>query len=205
MRESFTRLRPLFIRAAGAFAVLAALLGIGAAVLFFDRDEPGSSQAVTGRATHTVPVSEFTPAEKRIVGLLPPGYVAGACTRATDAFANAVASLDCTQNANSDTPTYARFTLYRDLDALTGDFETTAKGMVLSPCPGGSISPTPGTWTSGSNTDQTSGRVVCGSVQDRANIAWTRDAQLLLSTVNGGPDLNTLYQWWQRFGTRLQD
>jgi len=204
MRESVTRLRPLLVRGAGACAAVAVLLGIGAAVLFFDRDEPGSSKAVTGLATHTVPVSEFTPAEKQIVGLLPPGYVAGACTRATDAFANAVASLDCTQNANSDTPTYARFTLYKDLDALTGDFQTTARGMVLSPCPGGSVSPAPGTWTSGSNTDRISGWVVCGSVQDRANIAWTRDAQLLLSTVNGGPDLNALYQWWQQYGTRLQ-
>ncbi len=204
MRESVTRLRPLLVRAGVASAVLAVLLGIGAAVLFFDRDEPGSSQAVTGLATHTVPVSEFTPAEKQIVGLLPTGYVAGACTRATDAFANAVASLDCTQNANSDTPTYARFTLYNDLDALTGDFQTTARGMVLSPCPGGSVSPAPGTWTSGSNTDPIGGKVVCGSVADRANIAWTRDAQLLLSTINGGPDLSTLYQWWQRYGTQLQ-
>ena len=204
MRELVTRLRPLLVRAAGAFAVLAVLLGIGAAVLFFDRDEPGSSPAVTGLATHTVPVSEFTPAEKQIVGLLPPGYVASACTRATDAFSNAVGSLDCTQNATSDTPTYARFTLYKDLDALNGDFETTAKGMVLSPCPGGGVSPAPGTWTSGSNTDPTSGRVVCGTVEDRVNVAWTRETQLLLSTVNGGPDLNTLYQWWQRYGTRLQ-
>ena len=73
MRESVTRLRPLLVRAGVASAVLAVLLGIGAAVLFFDRDEPGSSQAVTGLATHTVPVSEFTPAEKQIVGLLPPG------------------------------------------------------------------------------------------------------------------------------------
>jgi hypothetical protein len=39
------------------------------------------------------------------------------------------------------------------------------------------------------------GKVVCGSVADHANIAWTRDAQLLLATVNGGPDLNSLYQW----------
>jgi hypothetical protein len=203
MREWVTRQGPWLVRVGGAFAVLATLLGIGAAVVFFDRDEPGQ-QTVKGLATHTVPVSEFTPEEKQIVGLLPPGYVAGACTRATAAFANAIASLDCTQNATSDTPTYARFTLYNDLGALNGDFETTAKGMVLSPCPGGGVSPAPGTWTSGSNTDQVSGRVVCGTVADRVNVAWTRDAQLLLATVNGGPDLNTLYQWWQRFGTRIQ-
>ena len=189
MREWVTRQRPLLIRVGGAFAVLAALLGIGAAVVLFDRDDPGSTKGLTGLATHTVPASEFTPA---------------ACTRATNAFANSVASLDCTQNANSDTPTYARFTLYQDLDALTGDFQATAQGMVLSPCPGGGVSPAPGTWTSGSDTNQISGRVVCGSVADRANIAWTRDAQLLLATINGGPDLTSLYQWWHHFGTQTQ-
>ena len=204
MREWVTRQRPRLVRAGGALAVLAALLGIGAAVVLFDRDEPGSTQSVTGLATHTASASEFSPAEKQIVGLLPPGYVAGACTRATDPFPNAVASLDCTENAKSDTPTYARFTLYNDLDALTADFQSTAQRMVLSPCPGGGVSPAPGTWTSGSNTNQISGWVVCGSVEDRANVAWTRDAQLLLATVNGGPDLNTLYQWWHRFGTGTQ-
>jgi hypothetical protein len=204
MREWATRLRPWLRRGAGALAVLAVLLGVGAAVVFFDRDEPGPSQGVTSVATHTLSVSDFTPGEKQIAGLLPPGYVAGACTRATDAFPNAVASLDCTQNANSDTPTYARFTLYNDLDALTADFQLTAQGMVLSPCPGGSVSPAPGNWTSGSDNDQTTGRVVCGTVADRPNIAWTRDAQLLLATINGGPDLINLYQWWQRWGTRTQ-
>jgi hypothetical protein len=204
MGELVTRLRPLLVRGAGALAVLAVLLGIGAAVIFFDRDEPRSNQAVTGVATHSVSVGDFTPGEKQIVGLLPPGYTAGACTRATDAFPNAMASLDCTQNANSDSPTYARFTLYNDLGALTGDFQLTAQGMVLSPCPGGSISPAPGNWTSGPDNNQTTGRVVCGTIADRANVAWTRDTQLLLATVNGGPDLTTLYQWWQRYGTRTQ-
>ncbi len=41
---------------------------------------------------------------------------------------------------------------------------------------------------------------MCGTVEDQADIAWTRDAQLLLATVNGGPDLGGLYQWWQRYG-----
>jgi len=205
MSEWAARQRAGWIRAGGALAALAVLLGIGAAVLAFDRDEPPSTQeTVTGRATRTAPAPDFSPAEQQIVGLLPPGYVAGACARATDPFPNAVASLDCSENATSDTPTYARFTLFKDLDALTGDFQLTAEGMVLSPCPGGSISPAPGTWSSGSDANQMSGKVVCGSVADRANIAWTRDAQLLLATVNGGPDLNTLYQWWQRFGSRTQ-
>ena len=133
-----------------------------------------------------------------------PGTPRPPACRAINAFPNAQASLDCSQNVNTDTPTYARFTLYKDFDALTGDFQATADGMVLSPCPGGSQSPAPGTWTYGSAGNQISGRVVCGTVSDRANIAWTRDAQLLLATVNGGPDLSSLYQWFQRFGVLTQ-
>ncbi len=206
MRESAAQQSARWIRAAGAFVALAVLFGIGAAVLAFDRDEPPgpAQQAVKGLATHTAPANAFSPAEQQIVGLLPPGYTAGACARAIDPFPSAVASLDCSENSTYDTPTYARFTLYNDLDALTGDFQLTAEGMVLSPCPGGSSSPAPGTWTSSSNAKQISGKVVCGSIADRANIAWTRDAQLLLATVNGGPDLNTLYQWWRRFGSMTQ-
>jgi hypothetical protein len=207
MRESATRRRAWWIDVGTALVVLAVLIGVGRTAMF-GRDDPAASrpshQAVTGVATHTAPAAAFNPAEQQIVGLLPPGYSASACAPATDPFPSAVASLDCSQNATSDSPAYARFTLYNDLDALTGDFQSTADGMALSPCPGGNTSPGPGTWTYGSNARQISGKVVCGSVADHANIAWTRDAQLLLATVNGGPDLNSLYQWWQRYGGMTQ-
>jgi len=204
MPESATRRRARWTDIAAALGVVAVLVGIGAAVLGLDLDHSGSAQqSVAGVATHTAAVA-LSPAEQQIVKLLPPGYTAAACAPATDPFANAVASLDCTQNAGSDNPTYARFTLYKDLDAMTGDFELTAEGMVLSPCPSGNAGPGAGTWSYGSNASQISGKIVCGSVADRANIAWTRDDQLLLVTVNGGPDLNSLYQWWQRYGSLTQ-
>jgi len=203
MRESATR-RARWTNFGVALGVVAVLVGIGAAVLGLDLDESGAAQpAMKGVATHNTPVA-FSPAEQQIVALLPPGYTAAACATATDPFANAVASLDCTQNAASDNPTYARFTLYKDLDALNGDFGLTAEGMVLSPCPGGNTVPGAGTWTYGSNASQIGGKIICGSIADRANIAWTRDAQLLLATVNGGPDLNSLYLWWQRYGSLTQ-
>jgi hypothetical protein len=102
-----------------------------------------------------------------------------------------------------DARRYARFTLYDDLDALTGDFQATADGMAVSPCPGGNTSP--GTWYFNSDPGQIGGKVVCGDIEDRADIAWTRDTQLLLATVNGGPDLDSLYQWWQRYGDTAQN
>ncbi|MHA7651625.1 hypothetical protein ACX9NE_21890 [Mycobacterium sp. ML4] len=141
---------------------------------------------------------EYTAAERQIIALLPPGYTATSCRRATDPFPSSVASLDCTDDMHSDTPDYARFTLYDNLGALTADFYETAAIMSVSPCPGGNASP--GTWDYGPHLTSPGGKIVCGSVEDRADIAWTCDAQLLLATVNGSPDLNDLYQWWQRYG-----
>lgn len=187
--------------------VLAVLIGVGR-IAMFGRDTPApnipSQQSAAGGGNQNAGAKDFNATEQQIVGLLPPGYTASACAKAINAFPNALASLDCAQNVNTDTPTYARFTLYADLEALMGDFQATADGMVLSPCPGNSGSPAPGTWTYGAGANQVGGRIVCGTVSDRANIAWTRDAALMLATVNGGPDLTSLYQWFQRFGVMTQ-
>jgi len=196
MRGSAARQRARWALAGVAFAALAVLMGLG--VILFVRDKPAPARAaVRGVATPAVRADEFSPDEQRIVALLPGGYTANACARATNPFPNAIASLDCSQTGSAS-PTYARFTLYNDLDALTGDFQSTTDGMVVSPCPGGK--PSPGAWAYGSDPGQIGGKIICGSVEDRADIAWTRDAQLLLATVNGGPDLNSLYEWWRRYG-----
>lgn len=140
----------------------------------------------------------FSPAEQQIVTLLPPGYTAGSCIPASNKFANAIASLDCTDDAHTDTPDYARFTLYNNLDALTADFYASAASMSISPCPDGN--PSPGTWNYGPHLATPGGKIVCGTVEDQADVAWTRDSQLLLATVNGGPSLDDIYLWWQRYG-----
>lgn len=199
--------RTRLVDIATGLVVLAVLIGVGR-IAMFGRDAPApsapSQASVAGADDHNAGARDFNPNEQQIVRLLPPGYTAAACAPASNPFPNALASLDCTQNVKTDTPTYARFTLYKNIEALNGDFQATADGMVLSPCPGGGPSPAPGTWTYGSDTNQVSGRIVCGTISDRANIAWTRDPQLMLATVNGGPDLNSLYQWFQRFGVMTQ-
>ena len=191
MRGPVARRRARWIDIGAGLVVLAVLIGVGRIAMFGRDDPPRSQQTVHDVATHP---TAFTSAEQRIVGLLPPGYSAAACARAANPFPNAIASLDCNRNS-----TYARFTLYGGPDALTGGFQATADGMALSACPGGNPWG-PGTWSIGSST----GRIVCGAVADRANIAWTRDAQLLLATVNGGSDLGSLYLWWQRYGVLTQ-
>lgn len=186
-----------WIGACATFVALGILVLVGAAML--GPVEPAStSDAVQGAGTAEAPAEPFSPAEQRLVGLLPPGYAAKSCTRASDAFPHAAASLDCTQDQNSDSRDYARFTLYDDAGTLANDFESTVAGMTVTQCPDGNLSP--GIWNYESTPGQTGGRIVCGSVEDRADIAWTRDAQLLLATINGGPDLGTLYEWWRRYG-----
>jgi hypothetical protein len=189
---------------AGALVILGTLVGVGGIAMYSRNESVPTRADVRSVATHTVPTDEFSAAEQQLVGLLPPGYSGSACARASDPFPSAVASLDCSQNATSDSPTYARFTLYNDLDALYGDFQSTADGMALSPCPGGNNLPFPGTWSYDANGTQIGGKIVCGSVADRADIAWTRDPQLLLATVNGGADLNGLYHWWLGYGGMSQ-
>ena len=153
--------------------------------------------------TDTPSAEMFSPEEWRIIDLLPPGFAAAACERSTDPFPDAVASLDCSENPGSDDPTDARFTLYDQPGALTDDFITTVANMAIARCPGGD-SWGPGTWTLDTKTGALGGKVVCGTVDDRPNIAWTRDAQLLLATVNGGANLGTLYEWWHRYGAGVQ-
>ncbi len=130
-----------WIQIGAALAVLTALVGAGIALLGTDdrlgtHDHSPTREAQRRSATAALPSGQFSPAEQRILGMLPEGYTASRCTRATDPFPNAVASLDCSQAVTSDNPSYARFTLYEDLDALTGDFQSTADDMAVSPCPG---------------------------------------------------------------------
>jgi len=156
--------------------------------------------ALAGIAPAQAHAEQFSAAEQQIVALLPPGYTAASCSRAINGFPAALASLDCTDDLHTDTPDYARFTLYDAMDPLTTDFYASAASMTVSPCPGGNNSP--GTWNYGPQLTSPGGKIVCGTVEDQAVIAWTRDSQLLLATVNGGPDLGELYQWWQRYGAK---
>ncbi|WP_142280236.1 hypothetical protein [Mycobacterium paraense] len=201
MRGLAIRRRAVWLGVGAGLVVLAVAIGVGFLALSERDARAPARDAARTVAAQAGSGKNFGPNEQQLVGLLPPGYSPAACTRATDPFPTAIASLDCTQSADSGTPTYARFTLYDDLDALTGDFQTTASGMLVSACPADNTFPLPGTWSSG---NQIGGKVVCGSVADRANIAWTRDAQLLLATINGGPNLDSLYQWWQRYGILTQ-
>jgi len=184
-----------------AGGVLAALLVVAGVVSGVMQGRDGPPPSRTDRDTASA--GAFSPEEWRIIKLLPPGFGAANCERSTDPFADAVASLDCSLDSGSDDPTDARFTLYAEPGALTDDFITTAANMAIARCPGDNPWG-PGTWTLDTKAGTVGGKVACGTVDDRPNIAWTRDSQLLLATVNGGANLGALYEWWHRYGAGMQ-
>lgn len=146
---------------------------------------------------------QFSDDEQKIVNLLPSGFAPSDCVTASDPPPplDAAASLQCTSNARGNGPTTGRFTLWRDVETMSGDFQAQTGGSSWfspSPCPGAN-SPTV-TWSYNTTSDQAAGMVLCGSYQGAPNVEWTRNAQLLTLDVNGGPDIESLFRWWSSSG-----
>lgn len=146
------------------------------------------------------PAGRFSSDEQRILSVLPFGFAASSCRTASSPPAESVASLDCING-----PLQARFSLFADLDSMLQTFQSslTKYGSGNAPpCPGSANSPA--TWYYTVNSNQAAGQIVCGTFEGAPDIEWTRNRQLLLLDVHGGADLNSLFQWWGRFGNASQ-
>lgn len=146
---------------------------------------------------------QFSDDEQKIVNLLPPGFAPSGCVTATNPPppSDAAASLQCTASAGPNRPATGRFTLWRDVNTMSDDFQSQTGGSTWftpSPCPG--VGGSPGTWSYNTTPDQASGEVLCGSYLGAPNVEWTRNAQLLTLDVNGGPDIDGLFKWWSSSG-----
>jgi len=183
------RTKPLaFPRTMRLLAVLAVLCGMGAA---------------TGVRAPRAAAVQFSDDEQKIANLLPPGFPSSLCRTANDPIPppEAVASLECTASGGPGGPTTGRFTLWPDADTMNDQFQTQVVGSALwapSPCPGADASP--GNWKYTGTPDRVDGQLLCGSFQGSPNIEWTRDSQLLTLDVAGGPDIDSLFQWWTSYG-----
>jgi hypothetical protein len=147
--------------------------------------------------------TDFSPQEQQIANELPVGFDPGSCTTAANppGPSNAVASLDCRQNSAPNAPKNGRFTLFADPVAMGTDFQNAANPgpqYAPTPCPGATGSPS--AWNYTATPDQPEGDIVCGTFQGSPDIQWTRSSQLLILDVMGSSDLNSLYQWWARYG-----
>lgn len=143
------------------------------------------------------PAARFSPEEQRIVSVLPIGFAANSCRTAGTPPAESVASLDCLNGS-----TQGRFSLFVGPDSMNRAFQHDltkyGSGHPPPPCPG--LDDSPANWHYAVTPDQTAGQIVCGIFEGTPAIEWTRNRQLLLLDVHSGADVNSLFQWWGRFG-----
>jgi serine/threonine kinase PknH len=154
--------------------------------------DPAPSAAPTPT---TAPPSEAD-ARAALRRLLPPGYSDAAC-EAVATPKGAVAKFGCERNADPGGPPLATYTLLPDAAAMTRAFDDVVKASTVVTCPGNIQSPGP--WRRNATPDQVAGTLFCGYQRDLPTVAWTNDAERIVSAVRGdasGPDLDQLYRWW---------
>jgi hypothetical protein len=135
-------------------------------------------------------------AQAKLLRLLPPGYPSSACEQ-VEPPEGALAQVDCAQNADTDGPPSATYTLLRDKPTLQGAFDEAVRETAVVNCPNNIQSPGP--WRRNATPQQVSGTLVCGLQQSRPTLAWTDDIVSLLGVVRAvpeGPSLDQLYAWW---------
>lgn len=176
-------------------AAAAAVLGIGALAWFFWPKAEGGQD--TSADTATVGETESRQAaDARLQSLLPKGYGTGAC-RPVEPSKDALAQIDCTKNDDVGGPLTATYTLVGSESARKAFFDDVVTGLSVVDCPGNIQSPGP--WRRNAAPDQPVGTLVCGFQESRPTVAWTTDADLLISEVQSGPqgpNMVQLYTWW---------
>src|SRR5690606_31609133 len=109
----------------------------------------------------------------------------------------ALAQVSCDKNDDTGGPLTATYTLAKDGRALRELFDGVVNASAVVNCPGNIQSPGP--WRRNATPEQTAGTLVCGFQQSRPTVAWTTDADLMVSEVQSGPqgpNMVQLYTWW---------
>jgi hypothetical protein len=190
---------PRVVIGAAAFAGLAALGGVGA-VLGNDAHS-GSFSANSSRLniTEVVTTTSAPPTGSsnlnKLMGILPKGFSSSNCQAVNPSAKDALATVDCSQNTVASGVSAARFNLYPDQATLDSHFNSGSAEDVASPCPGGINSP--GTWHYHNTPDQAAGQLVCGTYNDKPDLLWSQNSELLLGDIQGS-DMDALYDWWAK-------
>ncbi|QEM43845.1 DUF4175 domain-containing protein [Mycolicibacterium grossiae] len=152
--------------------------------------------APPGEPAPTTAAPSEADARATLRGLLPPGYSDAAC-EAVSTPKGAVAKFGCERNADPGGPPLATYTLLPDDAAVTRAFDDVVKASTVVTCPGNIQSPGP--WRRNATPDVVAGTLFCGYQRDLPTVAWTNDAERVVSAVRGdatGPNLEQLYRWW---------
>ncbi|MGD1109016.1 MAG: hypothetical protein ABR885_01830 [Mycobacterium sp.] len=183
-------------------AALAILVVLGAVGLWLGTPLTGRTAVgipVAEVATSIMPQDDYVPEE----ALRPPGYPAGSCRPSANPppSPGAVASSDCFNNTLPGGPPVARYEGFADQKTLNDRFQTDVRGAALQPCPGSSGS-APGTWKLKSD-PSVGGSIICYTSNDNmAHVEWTNNTDLVKANTSG-PDLASLYGWFQGLITTL--
>jgi serine/threonine kinase PknH len=188
------------IVAAVALVVVAAVAAVGIWLTAGPSDDRGKASG-----SKTAPPSSNAPTDEQaqLLSLLPPGYVAGACTPATpesgSIWVNAVAMVSCGQNTQPGGPSRATYGLFPTPDTLKKAFDDDIGNVSLVNCPGEGASPV--AWHYDETPKVVVGMIACGTYNDHANVIWTNDQKLMLSDVSGDPaTVKDLHTWWDNYG-----
>jgi len=162
---------------------------------------------LTHAGTEPAAATRFSPDEQRIIEELPYGFGGPSCETARNRPAGSLAGLKCGQNAGLSSPVGGRFMLFADPDSLNRAFQDdlTGRGPDYEPAPCPGMGDSPSTWHYTATPWLVAGQIFCGTYQGAPDIEWTRDRELLLLNVHDGPDMNSLFQWWDRYGNEPRE
>jgi len=166
---------------------------VGLLISWLVRPSPGSaSDPSPPAAAPTTP----SPEADRLLRVVPVGYPPDSCKPAA-VPKDALAQVNCEENADVGGPLSSTYTLVGDKAALDAAFNGIVQASATVNCPGNIQSPGP--WRHNATPDKTNGVLFCGVRDGRPTVAWTDEAKLVVSEVQSGPQgptFNELYAWW---------
>jgi hypothetical protein len=179
-------------RIVAAAAVITAAVGIGAWLWL---GGAGDRQQGDPAPPPPVPNTAAADAQNRLLNKVASQYPPGSCTPAPPPAA-ATAMVVC-KTSDRRLPAAARYVAARDQSSMRAAFDDIVDHLTMRICPGKIQSPGP--WRRNATPEKISGTLVCGAQADRSTVAWTTDADLLVSSIQtgtAGPTLEQLYAWW---------
>jgi serine/threonine kinase PknH len=178
--------------------VLVAVVVAGGLAFWLLRPSPPTPNAGTDPTISAAPTSPSpdADAQEQLLRLLPAGYLSDSCKPVAPPK-GALAEVNCAGNIDPGGPQPSTYTLVRDKAALDAPFNDIVRASTRVNCPGNIQSPGP--WRRNATPHKTSGVLFCGFQESRPTVAWTNDDDLLVSTIQSGPQgptFDQLYSWW---------
>lgn len=182
--------------AATAVLVVAVLGGAAFWLLRPSHSAPIASSPTTTSSATAAPSPPDTAAQARLLNIIPVGYPPGTCKPIAPPK-KALAKVSCGKSSDPDGPQSGTYTLFPDTAAVHFAFNGIVQTSTVFDCPGRIQSPGP--WHRNATPDQVSGMLLCATQKANPMVAWTTDAESLVSVVHAdpqGPTMDQLYVWW---------